>query len=110
MILHDKWQILTTCEFLAWLFVFAMFYARYWKKSRRMFLVSSAAEIVTGIVPQISLMVYNLAVHQTFDVFDGVVILLFAYGLTLGRKHIQRIDQWMLRRATNRENASPKNR
>lgn len=97
-ITENKWLILLTFEILAWAATFFMLYARYRMQSRLWFRVAVGIGVLTGVIPQVSLGVVNFAQTREIDVFTAVVALLLAYGLTVGKNHVRRLDAWAKRR------------
>ena len=94
-IMENKWVILLTLEFFAWSATAFMFYARYKMQSQFWFKVASAILVLTGVIPQVLLGVLNFAATKEIDLFTLVIVLLIIYGCTIGKKHIQKLDDWV---------------
>jgi hypothetical protein len=89
-----KWLILLIFECLAWGATILMFYARYRRKSKVWFRIATIIGVLTGVIPQVTLGVINFADKQEIDLFTVIIIVLLVYGLTIGKKHIKRLDVW----------------
>lgn len=96
-IMENKWTILLVLEIFAWSATMFMFYARYKMKSQFWFKISSAVLVSTGVVPQVLLGVMNFVITKEVDLFTIVIVLLIAYGFTVGKKHIKKLDAWARR-------------
>jgi len=94
-ILEYKWMILLILEVLAWLATFFMFYARYQMQSTLWFRLALILTVATGIIPQVLMGIVNFSATKEVDLFVLVIIMLFLYGLTFGKKHVQKLDEWM---------------
>lgn len=97
-VLAYKWFILLGLEVLAWSATIWMVYARYRQRSQRLFRVAALMVMVTGVVPQLGLGVLNYIESGQVDAFSLVILLLFGYGATLGRRQVQRLDGWARQR------------
>ena len=102
-IIDNKWLILLVLEVFAWSATFFMLYARYKMQSDFWFKAASAMLIMTGFVPQILLGVINFNETKELDLFTLVLVLLLVYGGTLGKKHVQKMDDWARTKFSNRE-------
>lgn len=102
-IIDNKWLILLVLEVFAWSATFFMLYARYKMQSDFWFRVASAILIMTGFVPQILLGVINFIDTKELDLFTLVLVLLVVYGGTVGKKHVQKLDDWARAKFSNRE-------
>ena len=94
LILGNKWAVLLILEIFAWAATILMFYARYKMRSQIWFKAASALLVATGVVPQVVLGLANFAATKEFDLFTTVIVVLIVYGLTIGKKHIQKLDAW----------------
>ncbi|MGI6091895.1 MAG: hypothetical protein GX348_05345 [Veillonellaceae bacterium] len=94
LIMENKWAILFILEILAWSATFLMLYARYKMHSQFWFKVASVILVLTGVIPQVLLGVVNFVATKEIDLFTSVIVLLIIYGLTIGRKHVQKLDSW----------------
>ena len=102
-IVENKWLILLVLEVFAWSATFFMLYARYKMHSDFWFKAASAMLIMTGFVPQILLGVINFIDSKELDLFTLVLVLLVVYGGTVGKKHVQKLDDWARTKFSNRE-------
>lgn len=100
LITENKWLILLTLEFFAWSTTFFMFYARYKMQSPFWFKTASVLFTLTGIIPQVSLGIVNFITTKELDLFTLVILLLIVYGLTIGKKQVQKLDSWAKQRFT----------
>jgi len=94
LIMGNKWAILLILEFFAWSATFFMFYARYKMQSQFWFKVASTILVLTGVIPQVLLGVVNFFATKEIDLFTLVIVLLIIYGLTIGKKHLKKLDVW----------------
>lgn len=94
LIMENKWAILLTLEVFAWSATFFMLYARYKMQSQFWFKVASAILVLTGVIPQVLLGVVNFVTTKEVDLFTFVIVLLIIYGLTIGKKHVKKLDYW----------------
>jgi hypothetical protein len=92
LILNHKWLILLSFEVSAWGFTFLMFYARYWIESKKLFFLFTFLAFLTGWVPHLALMIMNFFNSKTIGSFEITVLLLLLYGLTIGKKHLLKLD------------------
>ncbi|QDP39620.1 hypothetical protein [Radiobacillus deserti] len=92
--MENKWVLLVIFEILAWASTFFMLYARYRLQSKWGFKIGVFLSILTGIIPQVTLGILNFIQEGKVDLFTLIIILLLLYGLTIGKKHIQKMDQW----------------
>ncbi|SEC18148.1 hypothetical protein SAMN05443246_3247 [Paenibacillus sp. GP183] len=92
LLLKYKWIILFISEILAWIFTFLMFYARYWIESKKIFIIFTVIALLTGWVPHLALMVMSFKKTKTIGLFEISIIILLIYGLTIGKKHILKMD------------------
>ena len=86
LIIENKWIILLTLEFFAWLITFFMLYARYKMQSPFWFKAASILFALTGVIPQVSLGIVNFITTKELDLFTFAILLLIIYGLTIGKK------------------------
>lgn len=91
-LLNYKWYLLLGLEVLAWLATFLYFYARYFTESGVLQKASLFLLLITGVIPQLCLMILNMYQTKSIGFFELVVIVLVLYSLTLGKSHIHRID------------------
>jgi hypothetical protein len=89
-----KWVILVSFEVLAWSSTFFLLYARYGLKSRFWFKVATVLFALTGVIPQVTMGIINFIATRKVDVFTLIIVLLILYGFTIGKKHVQKLDQW----------------
>ena len=94
LILENKWILLLTLEIFAWSSTFFMLYARYKMRSSLWFKTASVLFALTGVIPQVSLGVVNFITKKELDLFSLVILLLIIYGLTIGKKQVQKLDYW----------------
>jgi hypothetical protein len=94
-IIENRWIILLILEFFAWSATVFMFYARYKMQSSFWFRLASVMLVLTGVIPQVLLGVLNFAATKEIDLFTLIIVLLIIYGCTLGKKHIQKLDNWV---------------
>ena len=94
LIMENKWLILLILEFFAWSLTFFMFYARYKMQSTFWFKTASMLFALTGIIPQVTLGIINYTLSQEIDLFTLVILFLIIYGLTIGKKHVKKLDSW----------------
>jgi len=94
LIMENKWTLLLILEFFAWSATFFMFYARYKMQSQFWFKIASAILVLTGVIPQVLLGVVNFVATKEIDLFTLVIVLLIIYGLTIGKKHVKKLDSW----------------
>lgn len=94
LFMENKWIILLTLEFFAWLATFFMLYARYKMQSSFWFKTASILFALTGVIPQVSLGIVNLITTKELDLFTLAILLLVIYGLTIGKKQAQKLDSW----------------
>lgn len=94
LVMENKWAILLILEFFAWSATFFMFYARYKIQSQFWFKIASAILVLTGVIPQVLLGVVNFVEIKEIDLFTLVIVLLIIYGLTIGEKHVKKLDSW----------------
>jgi hypothetical protein len=94
LILENKWIILLTLEFFAWLMTFFMLYARYKMQSPFWFKTASILFALTGVIPQVSLGIVNFITTKELDLFTVTILLLIIYGLTIGKQQVQKLDSW----------------
>ncbi len=94
LIMENKWAILLILEIFAWSATIFMLYARYKMQSQFWFKVASVIFMLTGVIPQVLLGVINFVVTKEIDLFTLVIVLLIIYGVTIGKKHIQKLDAW----------------
>lgn len=108
-ILNNKWSILLISECIAWLFLFAMGYYRYWKPSKAHFIIVTILSCLFGYVPHFSIPVLMCikegswtALYQSKDalLFDGFILALIIFGFTLGKKYVIKIDRYFAQKAT----------
>lgn len=104
-ILEYKWWILIGLEVLAWTFTFFMFYARYGMKSNFWFKVGVVMFTITGVIPQVIIGILNFISKWEIDWFTLVIVVLIIYGLTFGKKEVKKLDAWMQKKFSKRENA-----
>ncbi|WP_378956144.1 hypothetical protein [Pelosinus sp. sgz500959] len=98
LIMENKWAILLILEFFAWSATMFMFYARYKMQSQFWFKVASMILVLTGVIPQVLLGVVNFVATKEIDLFTLVIVLLIVYGITIGKKHVQKLDVWAKKR------------
>ena len=94
VIIDNKWGILIVFEILAWSATFFLLYARYKMQSSFWFKIASVLVVFTGVIPQVLLGVVNFAATREIDFFTLVIVLLIIYGLTIGKRHVQKLDSW----------------
>jgi len=94
LILENKWIILLTLEIFAWSSTFFMLYARYKMRSPFWFKTAFVLFALTGVIPQVSLGIVNFITNKKIDLFSLVILLLIIYGLTIGKKQVQKLDCW----------------
>jgi hypothetical protein len=94
-LLEYKWIILFIVEVFAWVSTFMMFYLRYFLRNRLFFKISAIFAVLTGIIPQLYLMIANIIKTREIGFFEVVVTCLVIYGFTIGKRHIKRIDNWI---------------
>ncbi|GMA98114.1 hypothetical protein PIPA1_09140 [Pelosinus sp. IPA-1] len=94
LIMENKWAILIILEFFAWSATIFIFYARYKMQSQFWLKVASTILVLTGVIPQVLLGIVNFVVTEEIDLFTLTIVLLIVYGLTIGKKHIQKLDSW----------------
>ena len=94
-IIENRWIILLILEIFAWSATVFMFYARYKMQSSFWFRLASVMLVLTGVIPQVLLGVLNFAATKEIDLFTLIIVLLIIYGCTLGKKHIQKLDNWI---------------
>jgi len=94
LIMENKWAILLILEVFAWSATFFMLYARYKMQSPFWFKIASALLVLTGVIPQVFLGVVNFVATKEIDLFTIVIVLLIIYGLTIGKKHVKKLDSW----------------
>jgi hypothetical protein len=94
LILENKWILLLMLEIFAWSSTFFMFYARYKMRSSFWFKTASVLFALTGVIPQVSLGIVNFIAKKELDLFSLVILLLTIYGLTIGKKQVQKLDYW----------------
>ena len=94
LIMENKWAILLILEVFAWSATFFMLYVRYKMQSKFWFKVASVMLVLTGFLPQVVLGVINFVVTKEIDLFTLVIVLLIIYGLTIGKKHVKKLDSW----------------
>ena len=108
-ILDNKWSILLTSECIAWLFLFAMGYYRYWKPSKIHFIIATVLSCIFGYVPHFGIPVLLCikegswtALYESKDAlfFDGFILALILFGLTFGKKYVVKIDRYFSRKAS----------
>ena len=92
LLIENKWAILIVCETTAWLTTFYMLYARYWLKSNIQFYIFGAIAIVTGYLPHVLIGILNIIKFQKLDGFTIVIILLFIFAFSLGKKVVSKMD------------------
>lgn len=97
-LIEYKWPILLALEVLAWAATFFMVYARYRLQSPFWFKVGCGLGVLTGVIPQVGLGLANFVERREVDLFTLVIVLLIVYGLTVGKKHVRRLDEWARRR------------
>ena len=102
-IVENKWLILLVLEVFAWSATFFMLYASIKMHSDFWFKAAAAMLIMTGFVPQILLGVINFIDSKELDLFTLVLVLLVVYGGTVGKKHVQKLDDWARTKFSNRE-------
>ncbi|WP_338449603.1 hypothetical protein R4Z09_26080 [Niallia oryzisoli] len=93
ILLDYKWQILIVSETTAWIATFYMLYARYWLNSSLQFYLTGAVAIVTGYFPHIIIGILNYIHFQKLDTFTLVIILLFLFAFTFGKKVVLKMDK-----------------
>ena len=93
-IIENKWIILLTLEFFAWSMTFFILYARYKMQSPFWFKIASILFALTGVIPQVSLGIVNFITTKELDLFTLTILLLIIYGLTIGKKQVQKLDSW----------------
>jgi hypothetical protein len=93
-----KWVILVSFEVLAWSSTFFLLYARYGLKSRFWFKVATVLFALTGVIPQVTMGIINFIATKKVDVFTLIIVLLIIYGFTIGKQHVQKLDQWAQRK------------
>jgi len=92
ILLEYKWWILLSCELIAWAATFYMFYAMYWLKSNLQFIIAGLVALLTGYVPHITLAFADFLKYREINSFLVVVVILFVFGITIGRKYISKIE------------------
>ena len=106
-LIQNKWIILLVLEILAWTATFFMLYARYRLQSKLWFKVGTVLFALTGVIPQVLLGVINYVSAGEIDLFTICIVVLIVYGATIGKRHIQKIDDWAKKRfqpAANEDN------
>lgn len=94
VIMENKWTILLVLEIFAWSATFFTLYARYKMQSPFWFKAASVLLVLTGVIPQVFLGSINFAATREVDLFTLVIVLLLTYGLTIGKKHVKKLDAW----------------
>lgn len=92
LLIDYKWQILIISESTAWIATFYMLYARYWLNSSIQFYIFGGISIVTGYFPHIVIGILDFIRFQQLDNFTLVIIFLFVFAFTLGKKVVIKID------------------
>lgn len=93
ILLEYKWFILISCEIIAWLATFYMFYARYWLGSKLKFIISTVITILAGYIPHIGIGIMNFIQYRELDGFTLVIIGLFIFGFIFGKKLVIKMDR-----------------
>ncbi|WNS73700.1 hypothetical protein RRV45_12300 [Bacillus sp. DTU_2020_1000418_1_SI_GHA_SEK_038] len=94
VLMENKWIILITLEVLAWASIFFLLYARYSLKSDFWFKVAAVLVAITGVIPQVLMGIINFIFTKKVDLFTLIIVLLILYGLTIGKKHVKKLDVW----------------
>lgn len=97
-LLSNKWAVLFVLEVVAWSATFFMLYARYRLENKLWFKLGAVITVLTGVLPQVSLGIVNYYFLGEVDSFTVVIVTLIIYGLTLGKKHVRLLDNWMLKK------------
>lgn len=92
----NKWILLILLEIVAWSATFFMLYARYRLINQLWFKLGVVMTVLTGVLPQVTLGVINYYFRGELDAFTLVIVSLIVYGLTIGKKHVRMLDEWML--------------
>lgn len=93
-IIENRWWLLLFFEVLAWIATIFMLFARYKLQSQSLFKWGVVLTVLTGVVPHVTLGIVNYIESRRVDVYTVVIVGLIIYGLTLGKKDIQRLDAW----------------
>ena len=96
-LVENKWVILICLEVLAWASTFFLFYARYGLQSNFWFKVGTVLFAITGVIPQVIMGIINFIVNRELDIFTLAIVLLIAYGATIGKKQVKQLDAWAQR-------------
>lgn len=99
----NKWILLILLEIVAWSATFFMLYARYRLTNPLWFKVGAVVTVMTGVLPQVALGLINYYFLGELDAFTIVIVTLIVYGLTIGRKHVRMLDNWMLKKYGRKE-------
>lgn len=103
-LVENKWVILVSLEVLAWSATFFLLYARYGLKSNFWFKIATVLVVITGVIPQVSMGIINFISTKKIDLFTLIIVLLIIYGLTIGKKHIKKLDTWAQAKFSKKEN------
>ena len=103
-LVENKWAILVSLEVLAWSSTFFLLYARYRLKSNFWFKIATVLVVITGVIPQVSMGIINFISTKKVDLFTLIIVLLIIYGLTIGKKHIKKLDTWAQAKFSKEEN------
>jgi hypothetical protein len=91
-----KWILAASFEAAFWvvLSVFLVLRYRYaMEKVTRPFVVF----IVLDTIAILSLGVWDFAETGSLSLYTGTLVVLLAYGFTIGKEHMRRLDRWMAR-------------
>ncbi|MEH7305689.1 hypothetical protein [Neobacillus drentensis] len=103
-LVENKWAILVSLEVLAWSSTFFLLYARYGMKSSFWFKIATVLLVLTGVIPQVLMGIVNFIATNKVDSFTLIIVLLILYGLTIGKKHVKKLDTWAQRKFSTQEN------
>lgn len=101
--MDNKWMILIVCEITAWMFTAIMAYSGYYfnitkeKKYRVLFVISLTIAVLTGWIPHIALSIVESIQEKRITPFLIFIIAIVVYGLTWGKKDIQKLNRWIER-------------